>query len=230
MIRLIYNYTKNYTKYTLILHLKYTKTSYMYCGLSGLRRRNEAFSLYEDEDERLWCRIPKGMLSLRRLYTSHFAIPTALLYGWLPLSSPAGASQATTRDVVQPPSLPPFPGGQKHPRCREAYYADVCTEISNTFLSRARCHVPGYNKLNTLLPKLELMSPPVDSINLSSASVDLLVVTHAEWEIAYSSPKAIRPFDSHYGIVYKSSFLCRKVFLPFKNSLQEIPSVECLTT
>ena len=110
----------------------------MYCGLSGLRRRNEAFSLYEDEDERLWCRIPKGMLSLRRLYTSHFAIPTALLYGWLPLSSPAGASQATTRDVVQPPSLPPFPGGQKHPRCREAYYADVCTEISNTFLSRAR--------------------------------------------------------------------------------------------
>ena len=43
-----------------------------------------------------WCRIrcrisyriPKGMLFLRHLSTSHFAIPTALLYGWLPLSSP----------------------------------------------------------------------------------------------------------------------------------------------
>ena len=42
-----------------------------------------------------WCRIrcrisyriPKGMLFLRQLSTSHFAIPTALLYGWLPLSS-----------------------------------------------------------------------------------------------------------------------------------------------
>ena len=43
---------------------------------------------------RLWCRIPKGMLSLRRLSTSHFAIPMALLYGWLPLSSHAGASRA----------------------------------------------------------------------------------------------------------------------------------------
>ena len=50
----------------------------------------------------LWCRIPKGMLSLLRLSTSHFAIPTALLYGWLPLSSPAGASQASTGDVGVP--------------------------------------------------------------------------------------------------------------------------------
>ena len=42
------------------------------------------------------------MLSLLRLSTSHFAIPTALLYGWLPLSSPAGASQASTGDVGVP--------------------------------------------------------------------------------------------------------------------------------
>ena len=42
---------------------------------------------------RICYRIPKGMLVLRQLSTSHFAIPTALLYGWLPLSSPRhGAS------------------------------------------------------------------------------------------------------------------------------------------
>ena len=43
-------------------------------------------------------RIPKGMLSLRQHSTSHFAIPTALLYGWLPLSSP-------NRGFVSPPSV-----------------------------------------------------------------------------------------------------------------------------
>ena len=37
------------------------------------------------------------------------------------------SSLAVVRDVVHPPSLPPFPGGQKHPRCREAYYVNVCT-------------------------------------------------------------------------------------------------------
>ena len=42
------------------------------------------------------------MLSFRQPTTSHFAIPTALLYGWLPLSSPAGASQSATRYVGVP--------------------------------------------------------------------------------------------------------------------------------
>ena len=132
MIRLIYNYTKNYTKYTLILHLKYTKTSYMYCGLSGLRRRNEAFSLYEDEDERLWCRIPKGMLSLRRLYTSHFAIPTALLYGWLPLSSPAGAWT-----WYNPLHFPRFPG-DRNTRDAVRHITLMCAQRYPTLFCRGR--------------------------------------------------------------------------------------------
>ena len=54
----------------------------------------------------LWCRIPKGMLSLLRLSTSHFAIPTALLYVWLPLSSPAGASLHRGRAATQVRSRP----------------------------------------------------------------------------------------------------------------------------
>ena len=77
-------------------------------GFQPLRRRSGLSGLRKRERERrrcLWRRIPKGMLSLRRLSTSHFAIPTALLYGWLPLSSPAGASQAATRDVGVSPAI-----------------------------------------------------------------------------------------------------------------------------
>jgi hypothetical protein len=48
------------------------------------------------------CRIPKGMLSLRRLPTSHFAVPMARLYGWLPLSSPAGAEIEACWGIVLP--------------------------------------------------------------------------------------------------------------------------------
>ena len=49
------------------------------------------------------CRIPKGMLSLRRLPTSHFAVPMARLYGWLPLSDAYGIGCATgVRDVSVP--------------------------------------------------------------------------------------------------------------------------------
>ena len=147
-----------------------------------------------------------------------------------PYQAPLGLRRRQPGTWYNPLHFPRFPG-DRNTRDAVRHITLMCAQRYPTLFCRGRdAHVPGYNKLNTLLPKLELMSPPVDSINLSSASVDLLVVTHAEWEIAYSSPKAIRPFDSHYGIVYKSSFLCRKVFLPFKNSLQEIPSVECLTT
>ena len=65
------------------------------------------------------------------------------------------SSLAEARDVVQPPSLPPFPGGQKHPRCREAYYADVCTEISNTFLSQARRPRPRVHQIGHPISEVE---------------------------------------------------------------------------
>ena len=40
-------------------------------------------------------RVPKGTLALHRLNPSHFAVPTARLYGWLPLSDAYGICCAT---------------------------------------------------------------------------------------------------------------------------------------
>ena len=42
------------------------------------------------------------MLFLRQLSTSHFAVPTARLYGWLPLSTPDGGFVASLSTPINP--------------------------------------------------------------------------------------------------------------------------------